>query len=84
MLRFVSTIHCLLISDSWTEYFDHWKLRLSAKKTVATCFHLDNKQAARKLNMTLTGDVLVHDFAPKYLGVTLDRSLQHHQQADRN
>ena len=25
--------------------------------------------------MTLAGDVLVHDFAIKYLGVTLDRSL---------
>ena len=43
---------------------------LNAKKTVATCFHLDNKQAARKLKVTLAGDVLVHDFAPKYLGVT--------------
>ena len=57
------------------EYFDYWKLRLNAKKTVATCFHLDNKQAARKLKVTLAGEVLVHDFAPKYLGVTLDRSL---------
>ena len=37
---------------------------------MATCFHLDNKQAARKLKVTLAGDVLVHDFAPKYLGVT--------------
>ena len=57
------------------EYFDYWKLRLNSKKTVATCFHLDNKQAARKLKVTLARDVLVHDFAPKYLGVTLDRSL---------
>ena len=57
------------------EYFDYWKLRLNAKKTVATCFHLDNKQATRKLKVTLAGDVLVHDYAPKYLGVTLDRSL---------
>ena len=53
------------------EYFDYWKLRLNAKKTVATCFHLDNKQAARKLKVTLAGEVLVHEFAPKYLGVTL-------------
>ena len=44
------------------EYFDYWKLRLNAKKTVATCFHLDNKQAARKPKVTLAGDVLVHDF----------------------
>ena len=58
------------------EYFDYWKLRLNAKKTVATCFHLDNKQAARKLKVTLAGEVLVHDIAPpKYIGVTLDRSM---------
>ena len=42
---------------------------------MATCFHLDNKQAARKLKVTLAGDVLVHDFASKYLGMTVDRSL---------
>ena len=57
------------------EYFDYWKLRLTVKKTVATYFHIDNKQAVGKLKVTLAGDVLVHDFAPKYLGVTLDRSL---------
>ena len=34
-----------------SEYFDYGKLRLNAKKTVATCFHLDNKQAARKLKV---------------------------------
>ena len=27
------------------------------------------------LKVTLAGDVFVHDFAPKYLGLTLDRSL---------
>ena len=37
--------------------------------------HLICITTARKLKMTLSGDVLVHDFAPKYLGVTLDRSL---------
>ena len=64
------------------EYFDYWKLRLNAKKTVATCFHLDNKQAARKLKVTLAGDVLEHDFAPKYLGVTLDRSLTYEKHTE--
>ena len=64
------------------EYFDYWKLRLNAKKTVATCFHLDNKQAARKLKVTLAGEVLVNDFAPKYLGVTLDRSLTYRKHTE--
>ena len=57
------------------EYFDYWKLHLNAKKTVSTYFHMDSKYAARKLKVTLAGEVLVHDLAPKYLGVTLDRSL---------
>ena len=64
------------------EFFDYWKLRLNTKKTVATCFHLDNKQAARKLKVTLAGEVLVHDFAPKHLGVTLDRSLTYRKHTD--
>ena len=64
------------------EYFDYWKLRLNVKKTVATCFHLDNKQAAGKLKLTLAGEVLVHDFAPKYLGVTLDRSLTYRKHTE--
>ena len=34
-----------------------------------------NKQATRKLKVTLAGKVLVHELAQKYLGVTLDRSL---------
>ena len=42
---------------------------------MATFLHLDNKQAARKLKVTLAGEVLVHDIASKYLGVTLDRLL---------
>ena len=57
------------------EYFDYGKLRLNAKKTVAICFHMDNKQTARNLKVILAGDVLVHDFAPKCLSVILDRSL---------
>ena len=64
------------------EYFDYWKLRLNTKKTVSTCFHLDNKQAARKLKVSLAGDVLVHDFAPKYLGVTLDRSFTYRKHTE--
>ena len=42
-----------------------------------TCFQQDNTHAVRKLKMTLAGEELVHDFAPKYLGVILDRSLRY-------
>ena len=57
--------------------------RLNAKKTVATCFQLGSKQAARKLKVALGGDVFVHDFSsPKYLGVTLDRSLTYRKHTE--
>ena len=64
------------------EYFDYWKLRLNTKKTVVTCFHLDNKQAARKLKVTQAGEVLAHAVAPKYLGETLDRSLTYRKHTE--
>ena len=38
-----------------TEHFAYWKLRLNAKKTVATCFHLDNKQAAQETKSATSG-----------------------------
>ena len=72
-------VHSLLVSDTRTRTL---KLCVNAKKTVATCFHLDNKQAARKLKVTLAGEVLVHDSAPKYLGVTLDRSLTYRKHTE--
>ncbi|XP_063540310.1 uncharacterized protein LOC134749322 [Cydia strobilella] len=40
-----------------------------------TCFHLHNKLANYELNVHWQGKRLTHNFAPKYLGVTLDRSL---------
>ena len=64
------------------ECFDYWKRPLNANKTVATSFHVDNKQAAIKLKVTLAGEVLVHDFAPKYLSVTLDRSLTYRKHTE--
>ena len=39
-------------------------------------------QAARKLKVTLAGEVLVHAFVPKYLGVTLDRSLTYRKHTE--
>ena len=79
-----SHIECTMSRDigHLNEYFHYWKLRLNAKKTVATCFRLDNTQAARKLKVTLAGEVLVHDFTPTYLGVTLDRSLTYRKHTE--
>ena len=57
------------------EHFDRWYLKMNMTKTVATVFHLDNHQARQALNVEIAGQPLPPDEFPKYLGVTLDRSL---------
>lgn len=57
------------------DYFRRWRLRPNATKTEVTCFHLDNAQAKRKLNVHFENRTLNHNSHPKYLGVTLDRTL---------
>ena len=52
-----------------------WRLKLNASKTVTSVFHLKNRSANRTLNVSLKGNALKFDSNPKYLGVTLDRSL---------
>ena len=49
--------------------------------SVTSVFHLANRCAARELNVNLNGSRLKFDPSPKYLGVTLDRSLTFHQHA---
>jgi hypothetical protein len=62
-------IYCL------TDYFKKRRLKLNLSKTEVTAFHLSNRLADHKLNVSLDGQTLAHNFHPKYLGVTLDRSL---------
>nr|CAH7712843.1 unnamed protein product [Callosobruchus chinensis] len=73
-----------LISDleSIHSYFDQWGLQLNAAKTEVSAFHLDNHLANHELEVTLQGSRLKHNHTPKYLGVTLDRTLtfKHHLQ----
>lgn len=57
------------------EYFVRWRLCPSASKTEVCCFHLNTRHANRKLNISFRGSMLYHNPFPKYLGVTLDRSL---------
>jgi len=40
-------------------------------------FHLNNKQANRELNVQFNGNALWHNKHPKYLGVTLDRTVSY-------
>lgn len=56
-------------------YFAKWRLKPNASKTVSITFHLNNRQANRKLKLKLNGKKIKHDKFPKYLGVILDRSL---------
>jgi hypothetical protein len=58
-----------------SQYLRNWRLLPNASKTEVTCFHLNNREANRKLNVTFEGQTLSHSQTPKYLGVTLDRTL---------
>jgi len=61
------------------EYLQTWKLKLSTTKTVSAAFHLNNKEAKRELKVNFNNETLPFCSEPKYLGVTLDRSLTYHR-----
>jgi len=46
---------------------------------VSTVFHLNNKEAERELKVSFNNETLPCCSEPKYLGVTLDRSLTYHR-----
>ena len=56
-------------------YYKENHLRPNPAKTQLTAFHLKNRQADRKLNVTWNGTKLDHTPSPVYLGITFDRSL---------
>ena len=56
-------------------YYKENHLRPNPAKTQLTAFHLKNRHADRKLNVTWNGTKLDHTNSPVYLGITLDRSL---------
>jgi len=66
-----------LIKDTATlgEYLQNWKINLSTTKKVSAVFHLNNKEAKRELKVNFNNKTLPFCSEPKYLGVTLDRSL---------
>ena len=61
-------------------YLQTWRLKLSHTKTVTAAFHLNNREAKRKLKVYNNGKLLPFCPTPTYLGVKLDRSLtfRHH------
>jgi len=62
-----------------SEFIQTWKLKLSTTKTVSAAFHLNNKEAKLELKVKYNNETLRFCSEPKYLGVTLDRSLTYHR-----
>lgn len=58
------------------DYFYKWRLQPNPSKTNAIIFHFNNKQAAAKLKIKFDGHYISHNKHPKYLGITLDRTLK--------
>ena len=59
------------------EYYERNNLRENPDKTQTCAFHLKNREASRKLNITWYNKHLEHIPNPVYLGVTLDRTLSY-------
>jgi len=57
------------------DYLETWKRKCSTTKTVSAVFHLNNKEAKSELKVSFNNKTLSFCSEPKYLGVTLDRSL---------
>ena len=60
-----------------THYYRSNSLRANPDKTQVTAFHLRNREAKRSLQVSWNGVVLENTDTPKYLGVTLDRTLSY-------
>ena len=69
--------------DIMNNYFKNWRLSLNPSKTEVSCFHLDNHQKKKTLNITLNNKTLKHNFNPTYLGVTLDTSLLYREHLEK-
>ena len=60
-----------------THYYRSNSLRANPDKTQVTAFHLRNREAKRSLQVSWNGVDLENTDTPKYLGVTLDRTLSY-------
>lgn len=57
------------------KYFNDWRLIPNMAKTEVSCFHLNNKQAHMEPEVYFGNSLLRFNPHPKYLGVTMDRTL---------
>ena len=65
--------------DKLTQYYRSNSLRANLDKAQVTAFHLRNKEAKRSLKVIWNKTELENTHHPKYLGVTLDRTLSYKQ-----
>ncbi|UYV80111.1 hypothetical protein LAZ67_18001732 [Cordylochernes scorpioides] len=80
-----STLEQILNEDlkKLENFFSKWHLIPNPSKTVSSVFHLNNHKANRPLKLTFCNKPLSHDPCPKYLVVTLDRSLTFRQHLEK-
>ena len=65
--------------DELTTYYRSNSLRVNPDKTQVTSFHLKNRETKRMLKVKWNNTDLENIPHPKYLGVTLDRTLSYKQ-----
>ena len=70
-----------LALDEMSVYYSRNLLKPNPAKTQICCFHLRNRCAKHKLNVTWNGVELDNYPNPIYLGVTIDRTLSFKQHA---
>lgn len=67
--------HLSAALDQLHLYYEANSLRPNPAKTESCAFHLRNRDSAKTLRITWREVEIAHNDNPKYLGVTLDRSL---------
>ncbi|KAG7299565.1 hypothetical protein JYU34_016540 [Plutella xylostella] len=68
--------------NNLSAYYKENSLKPNPSKTESCAFHLRNNQAGRKLDITWQGVPIAHNSLPKYLGITLDRSLTYRKNCE--
>ena len=76
--KFIETVLSIDLDILW-DYFRKWRLKLNTNKTVWCVAHFTNRLADYELTVTTDGIKIPFVKTPKYLEVTLDRTLSFKQ-----
>ena len=69
--------------DTMSSYFDNRRLKLNLGKKVCPSFHLAHRLADYQLKVRCNGNIVPCESHPKYLGITLDRTLTYKNHLDQ-